>query len=335
MQSIWSANSASVLAWQEMLRDACLPKKLGELQPFTPDPITWRRGDATEGNKNHPTDSLASVFADVCNPVQLRKLLFSATLTKDPQKLSSLGLVNPKHYDAHHLKGGSKSGTQRYSMPPGLAEFTVECTAEQKPLVLVALLLEQLQLSDDKTGIVVVFTSSLDSTHRLVRLLQLMWLSAGIGEQTAICEFSSALNQKQRSALMQRCNSTEGGISVVVCSDSMSRGMDIAAVRAVINYDLPSFAKTYVHRCGRTARAGREGTAISVLKGGQVSYFHRMRELIEGPENVTTMPVKKELAKGVFPLFKNCLLNLRNVIESEARGTLNPVDPVPETFFGV
>lgn len=327
-----SANSASIVAWQEMSRDACPPKKLGGLYPFVTDPITWRRVEAIEDNKNHSPNSLASVFADVCRPVQLRKLLFSATLTKDPQKLASLGLVNPKHYDAHHLKRGRKSDMQRYSMPPGLAEFTVECTAEQKPLVLVALLLEQLSI--DKASIVVVFTSSLDSTHRLVRLLQLMWLSAKIGEQTEICEFSSALNQKQRSALMQRCNSTEGGVSVVVCSDSMSRGMDIAAVRTVVNYDLPSFAKTYVHRCGRTARAGREGTAISVLKGGQVGYFHRMRKLIEGPENVKTMPVKKELAKGVFPLFKKCLQDLREVIVSETNGTLNPVDPVPETFFG-
>jgi ATP-dependent RNA helicase DDX51/DBP6 len=108
--------------------------------------------------------------------------------SKDPQKLASLGLINPKHYDAHHLKGGS--GTQRYSMPAALAKFTVECTAEQKPLVLVSLLLEQFQLfANDEASIVVVFTSSLDSTHRLVRLLQLIWASAELGnKQTAIAE---------------------------------------------------------------------------------------------------------------------------------------------------
>ena len=57
-------------------------------------------------------------------------------------------------------------------------------------------------------------------------------------------------------------------LSVVICSDGMSRGMDIELVSTVINYDVPAFAKTYVHRCGRTARAGKEGTAISLLKGG-------------------------------------------------------------------
>jgi ATP-dependent RNA helicase DDX51/DBP6 len=322
-----SANSASRSAWQEINREAATEKSAGV--HFSMDPITWRRGESTGDETHHPPNSLASVIADICQPVQLRKLLFSATLTKDPQKLASLGLVNPKHYDAHHLNGGS--GTQRYSMPPGLAEFTVECTAEQKPLVLVSLLLEQFQLANDETSIVVVFTSSLDSTHRLVRLLQLIWASAELGEQTAIAEFSSALNQKQRSVLMQRCN--DKAVSVVVCSDSMSRGMDISAVGSVINYDLPSFAKTYVHRCGRTARAGREGTAISVLKGGQISYFRRMRELIEGPDRVNAMPVKKELAKGVLPHFKKCVRVLRDVIESETNGTLNAFDPIPSTFF--
>ena len=75
-------------------------------------------------------------------------------------------------------------------MPAALAKFTVECTAEQKPLVLVSLLLEQFQLfANDEASIVVVFTSSLDSTHRLVRLLQLIWASAELGnKQTAIAE---------------------------------------------------------------------------------------------------------------------------------------------------
>jgi len=329
---VTAANSASDLAWRD-IKDASEPKS-GNINTdyLVMDPITWRRGEATVHN---PINSFGSIVSDICQPVQLRKMLFSATLTKDPQKLASLGLVNPKYYDAHHLKGGTRTATQRYSMPHGLAEFTAECTAEQKPLVLVALILEQFQLAKEEANLVVVFTSSLDSTHRLVRLLQLIWAAAKIGEQTAIGEFSSALSQKQRSALMQRCNSKDGGVSVVVCSDSMSRGMDISAVCAVINYDLPSFAKTYVHRCGRTARAGREGTAISVLKGGQVQYFKRMRELIDRPDLVHNMPVKKELAKEIFPHFKKCVQLLRDVIEDEARGNLNSFDLIPGSFLKV
>ena len=54
--------------------------------------------------------------------------------------------------------------------------------------------------------------------------------------------------------------------SVIVCSDSMARGLDIDSVSNVVNYDVPVFAKTYVHRVGRTARAGREGSSYTLCK---------------------------------------------------------------------
>ncbi|EEC46778.1 predicted protein, partial [Phaeodactylum tricornutum CCAP 1055/1] len=237
-------------------------------------------GDDTDFNTN---DSYRSVASSVCRPVQLRKFLVSATLTRDPQKLASLKLVNPKHFDVHQLRTGHQgffnTNTKKYSMPEGLHEHTVECTAEQKPIVLLALVLDQLtpqQSQSSSKQSVIVFTASLDSTHRLARLLQLLWVSAGYGEPDSVVEFSSALNQHERSALMKRCNDPQDKVSVVVCSDGMSRGMDIDAVRAVINYDVPGLAKTYVHRCGRTARAGKEGHAISLLKGGQTRQFDKM-----------------------------------------------------------
>ena len=112
----------------------------------------------------------------------------------------------------------------------------------------------------------VVFTSSVDSTHRLARLLQLLWEAGDFGQSSAIAEFSSSINAKQRAAILKRCRSsdTKKKISVLVCSDGLARGMDLPSVSAVLNYDVPSFAKTYIHRCGRTARAGREGLAITV-----------------------------------------------------------------------
>ena len=50
-----------------------------------------------------------------------------------------------------------------------------------------------------------------------------------------------------------------GAARVLVASDALARGMDVAGVGAVVNYDAPAFAKTYVHRAGRTARAGQHG----------------------------------------------------------------------------
>lgn len=340
-----SANGTSIEAWHKITSG---DPKYGS-NPFTSlkvapdgksfiiDPITWRRGGGVADDSafsNNGGDH--SVVSSVCRPVQLRKLLFSATITKDPQKLASLGLVNPKHYDAHHLTSKKGMTSHRYSMPRALSEFTVECTAEQKPLVLLALLLDQLQQENNERSaenIVVVFTSSLDSTHRLARLLQLLWGSLDYGDPLAVAEFSSALNQSQRSNLMKRCTVRDGGISVVVCSDGMSRGMDIPFVQAVINYDVPGFAKTYVHRCGRTARAGKNGMAISVLKGGQVRQFERMRNLIDDPRRVKEMTVKKELVRNAVAQYRSCVKALGEVIKMEEDGGLSPADDIPRDFY--
>ena len=56
----------------------------------------------------------------------------------------------------------------------------------------------------------------------------------------------------------------------LVCSDAMARGMDLDNVKYVISYDNPPYIKTYIHRVGRTARAGRAGTAISLLEKKEV-----------------------------------------------------------------
>jgi ATP-dependent RNA helicase DDX51/DBP6 len=109
--------------------------------------------------------------------------------------------------------------------------------------------------------------------------------------------------------------------------------MDIQSVSTVINYDVPSFAKTYVHRCGRTARAGRSGTAISLLKGGQIHQFRKMRQLIEDPKQVSKMEIKKDLIRHAFAQYKTCVEKLRQVIEDEKVGTLSPVDQLPHTYF--
>ena len=70
-------------------------------------------------------------------------------------------------------------------------------------------------------------------------------------------EFSSTLNQTQRKGILR--DFKNGKIDLLICSDSMSRGMDIENVDFVVSYDPPVNMKTYVHRVGRTARAGNRG----------------------------------------------------------------------------
>ena len=209
------------------------------------DPITHREA---------ASQSIASDSMRFCRPISLRKMLFSATMTKDPQKLAALGLVHPKHFDVNDFRGPSEKSNhyieqknlQKYSIPSTLEEFVVECKEQQKPLVLIALVQELCTaIESNEQKIIVVFTKSIDSTHRLARLLQILWGSAGYGSTSEIAEYNGNIKQKHRQQILERC--TEGKIKVLVCSDGMSRGMDLD-IQAVIHYDVPNFAKTYVRK---------------------------------------------------------------------------------------
>jgi len=260
-------------------------------------------------------------------PKQLQKFLVSATMTRDPQKLARLGLVHPLDLNVSQMKASS-TGSSSYTMPNSLVERTVECTAQQKPLVLLALLAELLFERDETR--VVIFTSNLDSTHRLARLLQLVWPYMMLENKGTVREFSSALSQQERSSLVTDCR--RGEVAVVVCSDGMSRGMDLPRVQAVVNYDVPTTAKTYVHRSGRTARAGAKGLVITLLKGvGQRGTFTRMRQLVDSPQRVQgNYELQKELIRSIP--YKRCIGLLREVLEVEENGELSMSAPLPARF---
>jgi ATP-dependent RNA helicase DDX51/DBP6 len=281
--------------------------------------------------------------------LQLRKWLYSATLTKDPQKLAALQLVHPKQFS---MQTDSTNSRSVYSMPPHLEEFTISCRAEQKPLVLLSLLMEFLQEPKQqkkyrtKQDMVVVFTSSLESTHRLTRLLQVLWPAIFAGsedgisdkdrDEVPVAECSSSLSQRQKSQLVQDCNDPNSNRPrILVCSDGMSRGMDLEYVTLVINYDVPGFAKTYVHRCGRTARAEKSGKAISLLKGkGQMGTFRKLRSLIGDPERVQTYKCDTKLVTTeILQEYKNSLRRLGQVLASEGEGGLDPTHPLPFSSF--
>lgn len=84
-----------------------------------------------------------------------------------------------------------------------------------------------------------------------------MLLSAVASLRDNVVELSSLNSASERSAALALFR--VGQASVLVASDAMTRGMDIQSVANVVNYDAPVYAKTYVHRAGRTARAGRSG----------------------------------------------------------------------------
>lgn len=124
------------------------------------------------------------------------KLLFSATLSQDPEKLEQWGLFQPKLFSASHsniLEDDDDENITKYTTPDELTEQYVSCDAEGKPLVLFHLLFEK------KWKRVMCFTNSAQSAHRLTTLLK-NWE----GSDTKIEELSASLDRTKREAVLKK-----------------------------------------------------------------------------------------------------------------------------------
>lgn len=102
-------------------------------------------------------------------------------------------------------------------------------------------------------------------------------LQSLLDNKMKIEELSSNLTPSTRNSVLLKFQT--GKVDGIVCSDALARGIDIPNVDVVISYDAPRHVKTYIHRVGRTARAGRPGTAVTLLvptelNGFQVSHHH-------------------------------------------------------------
>lgn len=193
--------------------------------------------------------------------------------------------------------GGVIAGASSYMLPPTLEESVAVCETARRPLLLLSLLLEAVgipmqyidipsiqkvdgtgvtsNICSDKNSMCVIFSSSVDITHRLCRLLQSFNnLSDDDNSRSAekylfkgrVAEMSRLMRSDERETIMR--DAANGDIKILVSSDHMARGIDLPNIKLVINYDPPSYAKMYVHRVGRTARANRIGHSITLLKAG-------------------------------------------------------------------
>jgi ATP-dependent RNA helicase DDX51/DBP6 len=233
---------------------------------------------------------------------QLQKLLFSATLTQNPEKINSLRLVNPQYFTAV-----SAGKSYLYTIPSTLEQNLTVCTEQHKPLLLLHLLM---QYKDAQT---LCFVRSIDTAHRLTLLLKFLHAEEFLNGHP-IYEYSSSLTQQERNQIILKFKS--GAPGVIICSDVMARGLDIDHVRAVVNYDLPFHVKTYVHRVGRTGRAGRAGTSWSIALKEEVKKF---KASLTKAENATQnyIPLPYEEIKRHFARYREALRQLAIEMERE------------------
>ncbi|XP_060738225.1 ATP-dependent RNA helicase DDX51 [Tachysurus vachellii] len=227
----------------------------------------------------------------------LQKLLFSATLTQNPEKLQQLGLHQPRLFSSTH---GSAS-EERFNFPQGLTEYYVCCTLSKKPLLILHFLLRL------KFNPVLCFTNSREAAHRLFLLVKLY---GGV----KVAEFSSRLCPSERQKTLK--NFEQGKIQLLISTDAAARGIDINGVKCVINYDAPQYIRTYIHRVGRTARAGKAGAAFSFVLGVQEEKFVKMVRDAGSP-SLQKQTVKPECLTGMESRYEDVLFELGRVIKEE------------------
>ncbi|KAF9046894.1 P-loop containing nucleoside triphosphate hydrolase protein [Hymenopellis radicata] len=241
-----------------------------------------------------------------------QKLLFSATLTRDPSKIAALNLRDPKYFIIRGKEG--QSGLldvvmEKFSMPETLTEHMIVCEASRKPLMFFYLVHMRAVVNG------LVFTKSADSTTRLVRLFDFFESKRGGENPIVVRPYSSDLSAVDRKTILDKFKKQE--IHILVCSDLISRGIDISHVSHVVSYDVPVDMRKYVHRVGRTARAGREGHAWSLVEEQEARYFKNMLKDAGHLEQVKKLRVSDKELVSFIPHYEWALEQLK---EAYSRG---------------
>ncbi|WP_207421076.1 DEAD/DEAH box helicase [Desertivirga brevis] len=170
-------------------------------------------------------------------PTNRQTLFFSATMPPEIASLANSILNNPTKIEVAPVSSTAEKVTQAI----------YEVDKKDKASLLIHLLQDKAMQS------VLVFTRTKHGADKLVKILT----RANI--KSDAIHGNKAQNARQKAL----SNFKEGRIRVLVATDIASRGIDIDDLKHVVNYDLPEQAETYVHRIGRTGRAGNEGIAIS------------------------------------------------------------------------
>lgn len=288
--------------------------------------------------------------------VRVRKILVSATQTQTPTHLVHLDMrrptilrVNPsKNASQGPIEASEQTSDDHYTVPSTLREtaFIVK-SIQEKPAALLYLLGWTAASADkfNSKGAKLVFTNSIDSAHRLCRLLEICAYALGIYENHFILEMSGELSAERRRevvAILHKASDTSTEANqkktpIIVCSDVLSRGLDVFNIDRVINYDTPVFLHTYLHRGGRTARAGKHGEVSTLLLAKQAHHFRRMvHEVDRGEKVVQTFNLRKIdiLSKEIEGILTQALFGLKRVLGREKLNLLSRESSLPSyTLF--
>jgi ATP-dependent RNA helicase RhlE len=195
-------------------------------------------------------------------PAQRQTLFFSATMPPEIQKLANTILSAPVHVKVDPVSSTVDSIDQLV--------YLIDKKDKGKLLVHI--------LNNAKADSSIVFTRTKHGADKLVKEL----FKAGI--------YAAAIHGNKSQGARQRAlaDFKKNSIQVLVATDIAARGIDINELQCVINYELPNVPETYVHRIGRTGRAGAKGLAISFCADDETSELNQIQKLIGFKLSTTT-----------------------------------------------
>lgn len=183
-------------------------------------------------------------------PRNRRTYLFSATMTKKVAKLQRASLKDPVRIEV----------SSKFQTVDHLKQFYIFIPAKYKDVYLVHILNE---MSGNSS---IVFCNTCPGTQRIALMLRNLGFSA--------IPINGKMTQSNRLAALNKFKVKSS--SVLLATDVASRGLDIPHVDVVINYDIPQQSKDYIHRVGRTARAGRYGKAVTFVSQYDVEMYQKI-----------------------------------------------------------
>jgi ATP-dependent RNA helicase RhlE len=186
-------------------------------------------------------------------PRERQSLFFSATMPKEIARLSGEFLSHPKRVEVTPVAATAERVRQE----------VIHCAAANKGSVLAAL------LSQPEFERTIVFTRTKRGADKVCKLLEKSNIQA--------IAIHGNKSQGQRQAALAAFKS--GDVRVLIATDIAARGIDVTGVSHVINFELPDVAESYVHRIGRTARAGAEGVAIALVGPGEQDQLRAIEKL--------------------------------------------------------
>ena len=188
-------------------------------------------------------------------PTKRQNLLFSATFSKEIKKLAGAFLSHPEMVAA----------APENSTVDKIIQKAYRTDKSKKTNLIIKL------ISDGNWQQVLVFTRTKHGANRLTKKM----VAKGIQAAAIHGNKSQAARTKALKGFK------DGSVRVLVATDIAARGLDIPLLPHVINFELPNIAEDYVHRIGRTGRAGANGEAISLVSSDEVAYLKSIEKLLK------------------------------------------------------